>query len=115
MPLVDSSKNFSDKTQIGLGAILCRAKLLSHKMLIVAIKALASQSPALQDPDKGLVPDVTDVREISVQVAKAVIEQAIQEGLATVEDIPTEQEGLVDWIRAQMWEPRYRQLQKVGS
>lgn len=82
-------------------------------MLVAAVKAIAAQSPALKDPDKGLVPDVIDVREISVHVAKAVIKQAIDEDLATEKDIPRKDEDLEEWIREQMWEPRYRPLVRV--
>ena len=46
---------------IGLCVVISRSKLLSDKMLVAAIKAIAAQSPALKDPDKGLVPDVIDV------------------------------------------------------
>ena len=98
---------------IGLGAVLCRSKLLSDRMLVGAVKAIAAQSPALKDPDKGLVPDIVDVREISVHVAKAVIQQAVEEGLATEREIPEEEEELEEWIREQMWEPRYRPLMRV--
>ena len=100
---------------IGLGAVLSQSKLLSDKMLVAAIKAIAAQSPALKDPDKGLVPDVIDVREISVHVAKAVIKQSIEEGLATEKDIPEKDEDLEEWIREQMWEPRYRPLGRVDK
>ena len=79
-------------------------------MLVAAVKALAAQSPALKDPDKGLLPDVSEAREVSVHIAKAVIEQAVQEGLATAEGIPTEAGELDLWVRAQMWVPRYRPL-----
>jgi len=37
----------------------------------------------LKDPQKGLLPDVVNVREISVHIARAVIKQAVEEGLAT--------------------------------
>ena len=84
-------------------------------MLVAAVKAIAAQSPALQDPDKGLVPDVIDVREISVHVAKAVIKQAIEEDLATEKDIPENDKDLEEWIREQMWEPRYRPLVRVDQ
>lgn len=100
---------------IGLGAVLSRSKLLSDKMLVAAVKAIAAQSPALKDPDKGLVPDVINVREISVHVAKAVIKQAVEEDLATEKDIPTNDDDLEEWIREQMWEPRYRQLVRVDN
>lgn len=82
-------------------------------MLVAAVKSIAAQSPALKDPDKGLVPDVVNVREISVHVAKAVIKQAIEEGLATEKEIPENDKDLEEWIREQMWEPRYRPLVRV--
>ena len=95
---------------IGLGAVLSRSRLLSDKMLVAAVKALASQSPALKDPDKGLLPDVSEAREISVHIAKAVIKQAIEEGLATEKGIPDKDDDLDEWVREQMWEPQYRPL-----
>ena len=98
---------------IGLGAVLSRAKLLSDKMLVAAVKALAAQAPALKDPDKGLLPDVVDVREISVQIAMAVIKQAVEEGLAQEEGIPDNDNDLEEWVRVQMWEAKYRELVKA--
>ncbi|KAL8754378.1 MAG: hypothetical protein Q9184_005131 [Pyrenodesmia sp. 2 TL-2023] len=98
---------------IGLGMILSRSRLLTKTLLVAAVKALAAQAPALKDPDKGLVPDVTNVREISVQVAKAVIRMAVQEGLATEGSIPDGDAELDEWVREQMWEPKYRPLVKV--
>ncbi|KAI9758600.1 MAG: hypothetical protein M4579_002976 [Chaenotheca gracillima] len=95
---------------IGLGVVLSNASRLSDKMLYAAANALAAQSPALQDDTKGILPDVADVRELSVLVAKAVIKQAIDEKLTQVEGIPPEDGELEEWIRAQMWEPRYREL-----
>lgn len=82
-------------------------------MLVAAIKVIAAQSPALKDPAKGLVPDITDVREVSVHIAMAVIRQAIEEELAKEEGIPEEEDDLEEWVREQMWEPRYRDLVKV--
>lgn len=82
-------------------------------MLVAAVKALAAQSPALKDPDKGLLPDVVEARELSVQIAKAVIKQAVEEGLATEKGIPKDDEYLDDWVRAQMWDAEYRPLKKV--
>ena len=98
---------------IGLGTVLSRSKLLSDKMLVAAVKALAAQSPALKDPAKGLLPDVKDVREIGVKIAKAVIKQAVEEDLATEKDIPEDDAELEEWVREQMWEPRYRKLVRV--
>ncbi|ERF69853.1 hypothetical protein EPUS_05395 [Endocarpon pusillum Z07020] len=95
---------------IGLGAVLSRSRLLSDKMLVAAVKALAAQSPALKDPNRGLLPDVTEVREISVKIAMAVIKTAVDEGHAQREDIPKDDGELEEWVRVQMWEAKYREL-----
>jgi len=84
-------------------------------MLVAAVKALAAQSPALDDPDRGLLPDVVHVREISVHIAKAVIKQAVKEGLAQQVGIPTEDAELEEWVREQMWDAKYRPLNLVGT
>jgi malate dehydrogenase (oxaloacetate-decarboxylating) len=82
-------------------------------MLVAATKALASQAPALKDPDAALLPDVVDVREISVKIAAAVIRQAEEDGLNKEKDIPKDDGELEEWIREQMWDPVYRPLRKV--
>ncbi|KAK4949178.1 NAD-dependent malic enzyme, mitochondrial, partial [Elasticomyces elasticus] len=71
-------------------------------------------APALKDPNAGLLPDVTNVRDISVKIAAAVIRQAVEEGLQQQDGIPCGDEGeLEEWIREQMWDARYRPLRKV--
>jgi len=98
---------------IGLGAVLSRTRLMPPSLLVAAVRALASTAPALKDPTAGLLPDVTDVREISVQIAKAVIQQAVKEDLNQEKHIPTDEKELEDWIREQMWDARYRELKFV--
>ncbi|KAL4920620.1 hypothetical protein BDW62DRAFT_215883 [Aspergillus aurantiobrunneus] len=97
---------------IGLGVVLSRSRRLSEKMVVAASKALAAQAPVLEDPKKPLLPDVEDVRELSLHVAKAVIQTAVKEGLAQ-EDIPSDDQELEEWIRVQMWEASYRPLERV--
>lgn len=99
---------------IGLGTVLSRAKLITPAMLVEATKALASQAPAMKDPDAALLPDVGDVREVSVKIAAAVIKQAVKEGVAQEEDVPESDEDLDEWIRVQMWKAEYRPLKKVA-
>ncbi|KAL2842259.1 hypothetical protein BJX68DRAFT_278400 [Aspergillus pseudodeflectus] len=98
---------------IGLGAVLSRTRRVSEKMIVAASKALAAKAPALEDPNKPLLPDVEDVRELSLNVAKAVIQTAVEEGLAQEEGIPEDEEDLEEWIRVQMWEAEYQELEKV--
>lgn len=98
---------------IGLGAILSRSRLVSKKMLVAATEALQAKSPSLADPTQPLLPDVEDVREISVNIAAGVIRCAQEEDLAEEKDIPADESELKEWIRAQMWEPVYRPLAKA--
>ncbi|KAM0258465.1 hypothetical protein ACHAQJ_003804 [Trichoderma viride] len=98
---------------IGLGCILSRAKLLTDRMLVAAVQGVASLSPALKDPTATLLPDVEEVRTVSVQVAKSVIQAAVEEGVATEKDIPSNDHDLEEWIKEQMWNPEYRPLRLV--
>lgn len=98
---------------IGLGAVLCRAKRVTDKMLAAGVKALAEDSPALKDQTKGLVPDVEQARPVSTKIAVAVIRAAQEEDLARVEDIPESDGELKKWVEAQMWQPLFREIVKV--
>ena len=51
-------------------------------MLMAGVHALASLSPALENPEASLLPDLADVRAVSVHVAAAVVRQAVQDGNA---------------------------------
>ena len=98
---------------IGLGCVLGRTKLLSDEMLVAAVKALADETPAVQqtDPTKELCPGVEKAREVSVKIAKSVIKQAAEEDLLGVSNVPLDNdEELEEWIRAQMWQASYREL-----
>lgn len=103
---------------LGLGAILSGAKVISPAMLMAAVHALASQSPALSDANAALLPDLSDVRTVSVPIAAGVIRQAIEEGVATDEEaISTAKEknekDLQKMIADNMWNPVYRPLELV--
>ncbi|KAI0422843.1 malic enzyme [Xylaria grammica] len=98
---------------IGLGTVLCRAKLLTDKMLVAAVHGVADLSPALDDDTAPLLPGVDEVRNVSVRVAREVIKAAVEEGVATEKDIPDNDAELEEWIREQMWDPVYRPLKRV--
>lgn len=98
---------------IGLGAVLCRARRVTDKMLVAAVEGVAELSPALGDETAPLLPGVEVVREVSVRVARKVILAAVEEGIATEPDVPHEPGELDEWIREQMWDPVYRPLKLV--
>jgi malate dehydrogenase (oxaloacetate-decarboxylating) len=73
-------------------------------MLMAGVHALASLSPALTNPEASLLPDLADVRAVSVDVAAAVVRQAVADG--TAQDEATikivqgkEGQSLEDYIR----------------
>ena len=43
----------------------------------------------------------------------AVITQAVEEGLAQETGIPDKKVDLEEWVRDQMWAPRYRDLRRI--
>ncbi|KAF2014045.1 hypothetical protein BU24DRAFT_464758 [Aaosphaeria arxii CBS 175.79] len=100
---------------IGLGAILSRTRLMSPALIVAAVKALASTAPVVKETGAGLLPDVTEVREISVKIAKNVIKAARDEGLAQEKNIPEGDEELEEWIREQMWDAEYRPLKLIDE
>ena len=114
--VVAENNNAAVFPAIGLAAVLCRARLISDRMLVAAVKALAALSPALEDPNKGLLPDIARVRDVAKRVAAAVIRCAVAEGLARLDrPIPTDSDDeLLDWVAAQMWDPVYRPLLPVA-
>lgn len=100
---------------IGLGGVLCRARLVTDKMLIAAVQGVSELSPALENDKAPLLPGVDAVRGVSVRVARKVIQAAVEEGIATQESIPTDEDELDEWIREQMWYPVYRPLKYVEA
>jgi malate dehydrogenase (oxaloacetate-decarboxylating) len=82
-------------------------------MLVAAVEGVSSMSPVLKDPTAPLLPDVGSVRDVSVRIARNVIQAAVKDGEATQEGIPEKDEDLEDWIKEQMWDPEYRPLKKV--
>lgn len=98
---------------VGLGCVLGKTKLLSDEMLVAAVSALADETPAVKqnDPTKALCPGVEQARDVSVKIAMAVLKQAGKENLLSVDNVPVDDDkGLEQWVRAQMWEPAYRDL-----
>lgn len=98
---------------IGLGSVLSRASLVTDKMLVAAVEGVASLSPVLEDDTAPLLPDVDVVRDVSVRVARNVIKAAVAEDVATEKGIPVNDAELDEWIREQMWEPKYRPLNRI--
>lgn len=94
---------------IGLGVLATKAKYLSDEMLWAACEKTIMCSPVLHAPNDPLLPKFEESKKLSRQIAIAVAEQAIKEGVAQVDgDVNVAQ--LVDSI---VWEPHYLPYRKI--
>jgi malate dehydrogenase (oxaloacetate-decarboxylating) len=100
---VDQCNNSYIFPGAGLGVLAVRARRVSDAMFMAAAKALAGMSPAHHDREARLLPELTNIRAVSIAVATAVAKQACKEGLADECDEAT----LGARIRANVWEPVY--------
>jgi malate dehydrogenase (oxaloacetate-decarboxylating) len=87
-----------------LGAIVSRARTISDGMLAAAANAVSSLVTVRQ-PGSSLLPQIDDLRSISLTVAVAVADAAVLEGLAKVAF-----EDIVQEVSDAMWQPEYRRL-----
>lgn len=88
---------------VGLGVVAVGARRVTNGMFVAAAQVLSGFAPAITNPDEPLYPRLSDVREISRQVALAVAREAIAAGLAP----PQSDDELLNRIEAKMWTPHY--------
>lgn len=92
---------------LGLGVAACGATRVSEGMIAAAAEALASMVNAYR-PGASLLPEISQLRQVSATVAVAVAKQAAAEGLARKRlTSPIEQ------VFARMWQPKYPPLEFV--
>jgi malate dehydrogenase (oxaloacetate-decarboxylating) len=89
---------------LGFGAVVAKSRKVTDTMIITAARRLASLSPALKDPDDALLPDFQDAPRVNFEVAVAVVEQAIEEGVAGVD---WKKEEVREKAKELQWEPVY--------
>jgi len=88
---------------VGLGVVASASRTVPSEMFLAAARTLA-QKVSEDDLAIGRIfPSLTRIREVSVEIAKAVIEIARNRGLARVE-IPEDVDG---YVRSLMYEPDY--------
>src|SRR5208283_2605760 len=88
---------------IGLGVVATGARRVTDTMIVAAARALAENSPALKDPSASLLPALTDIREVAVQIAIAVGAEAQKAGLAP----KLAEDELRRRVMAAQWTPAY--------
>ena len=90
---------------LGLGAIVAQSSRISDGMFAAAANAVSSLVTVRQ-PGASLLPQIDDLRSVSMTVAVAVAETAEAEGLAGVKF-----SDIVQQVQDAMWQPQYCRIQ----
>jgi malate dehydrogenase (oxaloacetate-decarboxylating)(NADP+) len=88
---------------VGLGVVAVRSSRVTDEMFMAAARTLADHVSEADLAQGSLYPPLSRVRAVSAHIAAAVAEVAFQSGLAGME----RPDDLVEFMRAQMYEPRY--------
>jgi malic enzyme len=91
---------------LGKGSILAKATHISDRMIYEASKALADSLTPEELSQGWLYPSLVRIREVSVIVAAAVIEQALKEGASQQEELKQlSYQELLEYVSSNMWSP----------
>ena len=93
---------------LGLGTILSKSKMMTDNMIVAGAKRLSELAPALKDPDDALLPPFGHAADVNFEIALAVIDQAIEDGVAQV-DVPKEKRRA--WAEEKRWKPEYMEYE----
>jgi malate dehydrogenase (oxaloacetate-decarboxylating) len=88
---------------LGLGSIASGARRVTNEMLLAAARALAECSPARTDPSAPLLPPVSQLRAVAVEIAIAVGKEAQRSGHAPASTL----EELRAKVLEAQWTPAY--------
>ncbi|GKV06251.1 hypothetical protein SLEP1_g18151 [Rubroshorea leprosula] len=101
---------------IGLGTLLSGSRIISDGMLQAAAECLASYMTE-EEVLKGIVyPPISKIRDITKEVAAAIVKEAIEEDLAEgyrevdareLKKLSQSQEELLNYVQNNMWVPEY--------
>lgn len=95
---------------IGLGVIVAKARRITDAMMMAASRTLADNSPIVKEGTGALLPPLENIRAVSKVIAKAVILQAIADGVA----LPVPEELIEQQIERNFWYPEYREYRRTS-
>lgn len=95
---------------IGLGVIASRSSRICDEMLMVTSQTLADLAPVNDDPTAGILPPLTDLANISKEIAFAVGKVAQAQGYT----LEMSDEDLRAEIERNFWTPEYREYRRVA-
>src|SRR5690606_7657670 len=94
---------------LGLGAMLAQVETVTPGMFRAAAQALADYTDPARISTGAVYPSIAALRRASRHVAIAVVEHAVQDGVARVE-VP---QDVSEFVTRSMWEPRYVPIRKA--
>jgi malate dehydrogenase (oxaloacetate-decarboxylating) len=95
---------------LGFASVAVGARVVSDGMIDAGLEALAEAIPAARDPVAALMPDLTEVQDVSWAVAEAVALAAVEEGVARLAATP---EVAVERLERALWRPHYQAVEAV--
>jgi malate dehydrogenase (oxaloacetate-decarboxylating) len=95
---------------IGLGVLAARATGISDNMLMAASQALADAAMEYDKAPGALLPSLKSIQKISVKIAYAVAQQAIEDGMA----LPVTEENMQRRLQENFWLPKYREYRRTS-
>ncbi|MEY3049678.1 MAG: hypothetical protein RL365_1716 [Bacteroidota bacterium] len=87
---------------LGLGVVAAKIEHVNDELLITAARALAELVEVADLAKGSLYPPISEIREVSVNIAKAVMKNAINQGLTRIKE--SEIDGL---IQQELYDPTY--------
>jgi malate dehydrogenase (oxaloacetate-decarboxylating) len=91
---------------VGLGVVAAKARRVTEPMMLAAAMELGANSPTLSDPAAALLPSLTDLRRVAVEIAISVGVQAQKDGVAP----PLGRDELRRRVIATQWTPEYKAM-----
>jgi malate dehydrogenase (oxaloacetate-decarboxylating) len=85
---------------MGLAIIAGKISRVKESLFMAAALKLAEIASRDNNPDTPILPKMDNIREVSLEIAHAVIMQAIKEGLSDVKDVNAQ-------IKQNFWNPNY--------
>ena len=95
---------------LGLGVLISKAKRVTENMFLAASKVLAESSPMIENPEGTLLPELTNIHDISKKIAIAVALAGVEDGVAkqmTVFELKDELENT-------FWKPEYQNYKRIS-
>jgi len=94
----------------GLAVVAAKIRHISDEMLVVASEVLAKASPSVSgNREMSLLPRLSDIAQLSKEIAFAVSQVAFEQGLA---EFMTD-DALTASIETQFWLPEYREYELI--